>query len=195
MSWFKRNKEKKPVPPTRVLVSAIGDDSELRTTADSDAEIYSKHYSQVTNKAVDNADALIDLISAEEFDIVHLLARVNADGTVGQTSIKNVIDICAKTNVKLLFFAHSNLPDTYIQNFKPGRFNLVMTINRKDKYFGGFLDALLGKLTLGKTMPTAWVELSPQTEQASEHNSLPECAFVANLPKHKFLRGDSEVAL
>ncbi len=175
-------------PATRVLVAAVGDDDALSAMADSDAEVYSKHYEHVTNVTVATADALADVLITHRFSILHLLVHVDADGTIVGTYVDDVLRACAEIGVKLVIFASENDPDVYISHFKRGGFNLVMTIDRYGEKFPTFLDALLGKMAAGMTMPSAWVELAPQTEHASEHDNLPGCIVSAGLPDATFLR-------
>ena len=111
---------------------------------------------------------------ANIYPVAHLLVNVGPDGTVGQTHAKQVLRTCAKMDVKLVFIASDNPTDVYVSHFKPGPYNLVMTLERKGEKFPAFLDALLSKMTSGKTMLSAWVELAPQTEHAPEHDALPE---------------------
>jgi len=174
MKWFGRKQKDNVVSGTKVLVSAVSADDALASTADRDANIYSMHYADVTNTPLAGDHSVIDVIKSRPFDVVHLLVNVGPDGTIGQTYAKQILRTCAKMDVKLVFVASDNPGDVYVSHFKPGPYNLVMTLERKGEKFWAFLDALLSKMTLGKTMLSAWVEIAPQTEHAPEHDALPE---------------------
>ncbi len=174
MKWFRRKQKGSIVCPTKVLVSAVSADDVLTSAADCDSQVYSRHYADVTNTPLAGDDSLVDVIKSRPFDVVHLLVNVGPDGGIGQTHAEQVLRTCAEMDVKLVFVASDNPTDVYISHFKPGPYNLVMTLERKGEKFPAFLDALLSKMTLGKTLPTAWVELAPQTVGAPEHDALPE---------------------
>jgi hypothetical protein len=178
MNWFTRKKRDFTVTPTKVLVSAVGAENRLHSMAVSDGAIYSKHYSNVTLAPVDSLDSLIDKIKTDGFDIVHVLLNVNADGAVDQTPAGRILRACADTGVRLIFFASENSPEVYTSHFQSANIDLVMTIDRKEEKFLTFLDSLLQKMTSGKTVPSAWIELAPQTEHASEHEDVPSCIFA-----------------
>lgn len=180
MRWFWRKRGRNTISSTRVLVSAVGDSDTLVSAAALDADIYSRHYGDVTSTPAPDGDFLVDTIKAGAFDVVHVLASVNADGTIGRRPVGQVLETCRETNVKLVFFASDNPADVYISHVRRGNFNLVMTLERRGEYFAAFLDSLLSKMAAGKTMPVVWVGLAPQTQGAPEHDTLPRCIFDAN---------------
>ncbi|MBL7186850.1 MAG: hypothetical protein ISS70_11055 [Phycisphaerae bacterium] len=196
MKWFRPKQKSSTVSPTKVLVSAVGADEELAAMADCDAGIYEKHYANVTNTPVSDADSLVDIIKTGAFDLVHVLANVNTDGTIGRTHADRVLRTCAKTDVKLVFFAAENPYDAYGPHFQPGPLNLIMTMDRRGDDFPVFLDGLLGKMSSGTTMPIAWKELLPPIGAAPEDIILePACILDVRQGGVVLLGKDQTVAL
>ena len=155
MKWFRRKRKDNIVSTTNVLVSAVGADEKLAAMADCDAGIYEKYYVNVANTPVSDADALVDIIKAGAFDLVHVLANVNSDGTIGRTRADRVFRTCAKKDVKLLFFASENPCETYVTHCETRRLNKLLMIQRKGDKFLVFLEAMLSKMSSGTDWPTA----------------------------------------
>lgn len=161
MKLFRRKRKDNIVFTTNVLVSAIGADEKLAAMADCDAGIYEKYYVNVTNTPVSDAGALVDIIKAGAFDLVHVLANVNSDGTIGRTRAARLLRTCARKDVKLVFFASENPCETYVTHCETRRLNKILTIQRKGDNFPVFLDGFLGKMSTGTPWGTAWSDLRP----------------------------------
>jgi hypothetical protein len=54
-----------------------------------------------------------------------------------------------------------------------------MTINRQGAQFSVFLEKLLSKMSVGETMPVAWVAISPQSPNDPRQKDWPACIFAA----------------
>jgi hypothetical protein len=88
-----------------------------------------------------------------------------------------------KSTAAIAIIASENEAKNCIVAGKPtgyGQANLVMTIKRKGLAFPQFFAQLFGKMSKGKSMPLAWVELAPQNPRALQE-SCPESIFSAEV--------------
>ena len=173
------------VTGTKVLACSLG--SKFTDLLTSDSKIYSSFYHATTNKEFSSVGELLATIG-QRYDVVHLLCDVSPDGVIsdergGTISGTSLIEKSCKADLKLLWVASENKPESYIKGFKTGgnRINLVMTISRNGSNFSLFLKKLLSKLCSGETMPTAWAKLAPQGPGPWQQE-LPGCIFSAGLP-------------
>lgn len=122
----------------------------------------------------------------EGFDIVHLFAEIQNDGSItvaNGTKVEGaaIVQRCCNSGVKLLWIANSNPPQSYLRGFKlqSGRLNLIMTIDRKGDQFIAFLANLLTKLKNKESLPKAWVSLAPQDSRDPKNIEGPQmiCAI------------------
>jgi len=165
---------------TRVLVCAVGSGFDGLLKRDADA--YKNHYSVTTAATFAGIDELLRAIREGQYDVVHLLCRVDSSGQIDGSGTRGteLIEDCCASGVKLLWVASENEPDAYIKGFyaRGKRLNLVMTIRRNGQNFAEFLDHLLSRMLNGDAMPVAWNDLCPQVP-GSAHPDAPECIFFA----------------
>ena len=157
---------------TKILVAALN--REFAELASADARCYSQFYSTLAETIFENSEDLLKTIGTG-YDVVHLLCDVTPDGNIidsrgSKTPATLLIRACSNSDVKLLWIASENKPEGYIKGFKPSGkpLNLVLTIDRKNSRFRGFLENLLRKVSAGEAMPVAWVSLAPQNERFSQ---------------------------
>ncbi len=185
--WF-RKPIPEHIPDPKVLVCSV--DSRFSETVIADHEVYRRFFPDSTAAVLDDISELLEFVR-QGYDMVHLLCDVSAAGFIrdlrDQTiSGTELIDACLAANVKLLWIASDNPGDGYIHGFntKGARLNLVMTLKRNGEKFPRFLDALLFEMNSGKSMPGAWVALSPQNPRI-RHDS-PDAIFIAGRGQVRF---------
>jgi len=168
---------------SKVLVCSL--DRKFAGLLDADRNSYSRFH---PGTAAETVASIRDLQAAigKGYDIVHLFCDASPEGMVTDNSGAkitgtNLIQLCCGSGVKLLWVASENKPDAYIKGFKAGGkpLNLVMTINRQGAKFSTFLEKLLSKMSLGETMPAAWVAISPQNPNDPRQKDAPVCIFAA----------------
>jgi len=170
------------IAATKVLVCAVG--REFAPQLETDAATYSRHYPNCVTMVCDSASEVLSKLSG--FDIVHLLCRVTEAGELDSAMgaaipAVSLLETCVNENVKLLVVASGNNPEGYIAGFKAKGMplNLVMTLDRRGEKYQPWLDALLTKLSSGKTLPAAWVAIVPQVHGHAPHDNAPGCIFFA----------------
>lgn len=180
---------------TKILVCDLNDKSQ--GDLDRDAKIYSAIYRSVNVVRTGKPYELLNAISENSYDIVHLFCEIDKEGNlIGEHDARlqggSLLETCRKANVKLLVMANNNGSDNYIKAFtgsrKPQglRLNLVMTLDRKGDKFPTFLEGLLQRMSKGMTMPEAWVELAPQIPGKPQGN-VPDTIFSADRGEVKLL--------
>jgi hypothetical protein len=176
--WFAKDE----VIGSRVLVCGLGPGFDKSVQIDS--QVYSRFYRATTAVALLSIRELSDALD-QRYDIVHLLCDVPLGGMItdadgNKMACAELIERCCNANVKLLWMASDNQPDSYIRNCgaRGKRLNLVMTIVRNDPKFSDFLEKLLFRMFYGDTMPVAWEDLAPQIPGSAQLDS-PGCIFFA----------------
>jgi hypothetical protein len=119
--------------------------------------------------------------------VVHILANVSQQGMIGDFTVKEIQDFCMKNWIKIIFWASSGLPKIDMKHFKAGPFHLIVTLDRKGAMFGNFLDNVLSQLSMGKSLPVAWVNIASQNPKPTVNNMQPECVFSAGCGQMQFL--------
>jgi len=171
------------VVSSKVLVCSL--DPKFAELLDADRNSYGRFYPNSTAASFAGIQELLAAIG-KGYDIVHLFCDASPEGIITDKSGAaitgtNLIQKCCDSGVKLLWVASENKPDAYIRDFKAAgkSLNLVMTINRKGSQFSVFLEKLLSKMSLGDTMPVAWVAISPQSPNDPRQKDSPACIFAA----------------
>ncbi len=179
--FSKRTKDE--VAGTKLLVASL--DPKFAESAKTDCRCYSQFYPTPTEAVFESSQKLFGSI-AKGYDIVHLFCAVSPEGSIidghgNVTPGATLIQRCCDSDVKLLWLAAENRPESYIKGFKAAgnRLNLVLTIDRKGPHFSSFLANLLRKMSAGETMPAAWVSLSPQNSNDPRNQEAPACIFAA----------------
>lgn len=115
-------------------------------------------------------------------DVLMIYAQLQKDGRI-QGSSSGLREIIRDARAPVAIMAAENDPQSYIAAAKRtgyGQANLVMTLKRKGSIFPSFFRALFEKMSKGKSMPLAWVELAPQVP-GTTHNLCPEAIFSAEI--------------
>jgi len=166
----------------KVLVCALG--TGFDDLLKSDSQAYAQYYRETTTAVLPTIQALLGRLE-QKYDVVHLLCKVTANGTItdesgGEITGTELIQRCCDHNVKLLWAATDNPPEAYIKGFgaRGKRINLVMTLKRVGANFSEFLQKLLSRMAYGESMPLAWNQLCPQIP-GSAHGDAPDCIFFA----------------
>jgi hypothetical protein len=183
LDLFSKHPQKPVIHGTKVLVCAL--DAKFDELVKNDSNIYSQYYPLTTSSVFATINELLGEIK-RRYDVVHLFVDVSPAGVITDRAGTDLVGTsliqkCCESDVKLLWIASDNKADGYIQGFKGSSkpINLVMTINRDAPKFSNFLGALLSRMSSGKTMPTAWAEISPQTSRDPRHTELPATIFSA----------------
>jgi hypothetical protein len=97
---------------TRVLVSSLGREAG-GGLEEEDAGAYSNFYRHVKVVKAQDADDLTDSVGRGDYDVVHLLCEVDADGRLvagddSRLKSGDLLEACRKGDVKLLFLAQGN---------------------------------------------------------------------------------------
>ena len=168
---------------SKVLVCSL--DPKFAELLDADRNSYRRFYPTTTAATFTSLQELSAAIG-KGYDVVHLFCDAPPEGIVAGSSGATItgtglIQMCCDSGVKLLWIASENKPDAYIKGFKAGGkpLNLVMTIHRQGPKFSLFLEKLLSKMSLGETMPKAWVAIAPQSPNDPRQKESPVCIFAA----------------
>ena len=168
---------------TKILLASL--DPKFAELAKADSNCYSQFYHAPTVLVLESIPELLGTID-KGYDIVHLFCDVSPEGTIsdgrgGKIVGTTVIQSCCNSDVKLLWVASENKAEGYIKGFKAAgkRLNLVMTVSRNGSKFPLFLEKLLSRMSMGETMPTAWVSISPQSPKDPRQQDSPGCIFSA----------------
>jgi hypothetical protein len=167
----------------KILVASL--DPKFAELAKADSNCYSQFYHTPTVLVFESIQELLGTID-KGYDIVHLFCDVSLDGTIsdgrgGKILGTAVMQSCCDSDVKLLWVASENKAEGYTKGFKAAgkRLNLVMTVSRNGSRFPPFLEKLLSRMSVGETMPVAWVSISPQSPKDPRQHDSPGCIFSA----------------
>ena len=168
---------------SKVLVCSL--DPKFAELLDADRNSYGRFYPTATAATFTSIKELSAAIG-KGYDVIHLFCDASPEGIIAGGSGATItgtslIQMCCDSGVKLLWIASENKPDAYIEGFKAGGkpLNLVMTIHRQGPKFSLFLEKLLSKMSLGETMPQAWVAISLQSPNDPSQKDSPVCIFAA----------------
>src|SRR5271170_8134036 len=132
---FLRKRTPEEVVGTKILVASIDLGSSELMKADSSC--YSQFYDPPTEAIFKSPEELLEAIGAR-YDVVHLFCDISVGGNItdghgGETACARLIRSCTESNVKLLWLASENKPESF-GTFKSAidePLNLVLTIDRK----------------------------------------------------------------
>lgn len=155
---------------TRVLIGVLSEDPELAEQAAADADKYKVYYSNVELRKSMDAQSFLVLLSTDQFDIIHLLAKYDKraifnDGTSFQLRLSDVRRACDFAKVKMLWIAAANDYDVIRDNplVHNPNFHIVLTKNRGEN-FPKFLSALLARFARGESVGAAWESFVPHAQ-------------------------------
>jgi hypothetical protein len=166
---------------TRVLVCSLGAET-AEGFEDEDAKVYAAYYRHVEVAKGQRPDDFVASVAGARYDIVHLFCELDEGGDLrggegAKLEAGAFFDACRAADVKLLFIAGENRNEGYInmarRQPKGVALDVVRTIGRNGESFTSFLGELLGRMSAGKTLPQAWVDIAPQSESAQQHKQLP----------------------
>lgn len=185
LTAYLRRRTARPAPEVvhgaKVLVCSLGAET-AEGFEDTDAKVYATYYRHVDVAKGRQPDDLIDSINRDGYDMVHLFCELDEGGDlIGGENLKldaaAFFAACGGADVKLLFIASENRNESYIgmgrRQPKGVALDVVRTLGRNGESFTSFLGELLGRMSAGKTLPQAWVEIAPQSESAQRHKQLP----------------------
>lgn len=165
----------------RVFVCSLGAETP-EGFEDADAKVFTAYYPNVKIAKGLRPDDFVDSVSNFRYDIIHLFCELDEDGDLrGGAGTKleasALFDACRAADVKLLFIASENRSEGYInmgrRQPKGIALDVVRTMGRNGESFTSFLRELLRRMSAGKTLLEAWVEIAPQSESAQRHMQLP----------------------
>jgi len=151
---------KDEVAGTKVLVCAMGaQHDDLRKN---DERIYRRFYPSTTTLVATSVAELRDVLKSN-YDIVHLLADVDAHGSLSDAAGAKMpgaelLQACIDAGTKFLWIASDNFADPYHAGFKAKglKLNVVLTERRLGPNCSLFIDSLLTKLSAGESFSKAW---------------------------------------
>ncbi len=111
-----------------------------------------------------------------------IYARVEADGKIAG-SANGLREIIRQSGAAIVVVASENDGKSYAAAGRStgyGQANLVLTLRRKGIAFTQFFTQLFSRMSQGKSMLLAWVELAPQVPGAT-HESCPESILPQRL--------------
>lgn len=121
-------------------------------------------------------------VSPPVCDVLMIYARIEADGKIAG-SADGLREIIRQSGAAIVVVASENDGKSYAAAGRStgyGQANLVLTIRRKGIAFTQFFTQLFGRMSKGKSMLLAWVELAPQIPGAT-HENCPESIFAAEV--------------
>lgn len=107
-------------------------------------------------------------------DVLLLYCKINSSGAISESS-QSLREIIRDAGAAVVIVATNNEAENYqagLASAPFGRANLVMTIDRCESLFAGFLGKLFAQMQRGVSMPIAWNNLAPQYPGA-DHEELP----------------------
>ena len=107
-------------------------------------------------------------------DVLLLYCEINSSGAINGSS-QSLREVIRDAGAAVVVVATNNEAKNYqacLERAPFGRANLVMTIDRCESLFAGFLGKLFAQMERGVPMPIAWNNLAPQYPGA-DHNELP----------------------
>jgi len=185
LAAYLRRKTARPAPEvvrgTKVLVCSLGAET-AGGFEDEDAKVYAAHYPNVEVAKGRRPDDFADSVARARYDVIHLFCELDEGGDLcggggPPVDAGDFFEACRAADVKLLFIAAENRNEGYI-NMGRRRpegiaLDVVRTIGRNGESFTFFLGELLGRMSAGKTLAQAWVEVAPQSERAQQDMRLP----------------------
>lgn len=121
-------------------------------------------------------------VSPPVCDVLMIYARVEADGKI-TGSADGLREIIRQSGAAIVVVASENDGKSYAvagRSTGYGQANLVLTLRRKGIAFTQFFTQLFSRMSKGKSMLLAWVELAPQIPGAT-HENCPESIFAAEI--------------
>ena len=109
-------------------------------------------------------------------DVLFIYADVKADGSFGLGANMTFRHVAERAGATIAIVASNNSSENITAAAQvpgPKRANLVWTLDRKGSAFSNFFKELFTHMKSGKTMPRAWVAISPQYK-SELHRELPE---------------------
>lgn len=109
-------------------------------------------------------------------NVLFVYADIASDGSLGLGRDLTIRHLAEKAGASIVVLASNNRAEDSITAAKlpgPKRANLVWTLNRRGNSFPRFFKELFTRMKAGKSMPLAWVALSPQY-RSGKHEDLPE---------------------
>jgi hypothetical protein len=172
---------KEEVVGSKMLVCSL--DARFSAQINSDSQQYKRLYPATTAMVFSGIGELVQAI-AQKYDVVHVLADVSPEGTIGDGGGKTLsgaqlMEACSNADVKVLWIASDNRIENYGKGFdgRGKKLNLVLTVRRLGPYFTLFLGNLLEKTSAGEAFGKAWNDLNPQGGDSVQPDT-PECSFV-----------------
>jgi hypothetical protein len=121
-------------------------------------------------------------VTPPQCDVLMIYARVESDGRIAG-STDGLRDIIRQSGAAIVVVASENDGKSYTAAGKStgyGQANLVLTLKRKGAAFTQLFTQLFGRMSKGKSMLLAWVELAPQVPGAT-HGNCPDSIFAAEI--------------
>ena len=121
-------------------------------------------------------------VSPPVCDVLMIYARVQGDGKIAG-SADGLREIIRQSGAAIVVVASENDGKSYAAAGRStgyGQANLVLTLRRKGIAFTQFFTQLFSRMSKGKSMLLAWVELAPQIPGAT-HENCPESIFAAEI--------------
>jgi len=116
-------------------------------------------------------------------DILFIYANVAPDGSVGVDVNLTVRHLAARAGAAITVVASGNSSENLLAAARlpgPKRANLVWTLDRKGEAFPRFFVNLFTHMKKGRSMPAAWVGISPQVpSRMQQDQNLPD--MICNL--------------
>jgi hypothetical protein len=109
-------------------------------------------------------------------NVLFVYTEIASDGTLGLGKEVTIRHLADRAGAAIVVLASNNPADRGINASKlpgPKRANLVWTLDRRGETFPRFFKELFTRMKAGKSMPVAWVAISPQYESEA-HRDLPE---------------------
>jgi hypothetical protein len=109
-------------------------------------------------------------------DVLFVYANIASDGSLGVGKELTIRHLAERAGASIVVLASNNPAEVGITAAKlpgPKRANVVWTLNRRGDSFPRFFKELFTRMKAGKSMPMAWVAISPQYKSET-HRDLPE---------------------
>jgi hypothetical protein len=125
-------------------------------------------------------------------DILFIYANVTPDGSAGLGANLTVRHLAERAGAAITVVASGNSSENLLAAARlvgPKQANLVWTLDRKGEAFCRFFVELFTQMKKGKSMPAAWVAISPQVpSRLQEDKNLPEMICNLEAGQVKFQR-------
>lgn len=169
------------VSDPKVLIASVGLETDSYVLED--RRIYQDYFGDIEIFEAKDIQDFYKYINGNMFDILHLFAAFDDDGSIEGESGPDFFRHVVETQIKIFILANDNRGERLVPfcseavNAGFGSMNLVMTLERKGDSFVQFFKNLFAKMIKGLTMPQAWVELAPQNVKLDRE--IPETVFSA----------------